>query len=175
MARQLSAPKSPPSLTPGAEPSKGSCALSAGESISERQNEQPDQNRERPVSRSLRRVRRLRPPRSREDGLSRPLRTAASRTGIGRDRFERRARTASRKKHGPRSRYFSARSARASTGRRGARPHSLFDRRRHFLDERAADRDRLQQRQARSRPQRQSAERGEMAPHARTSRLDLPN
>jgi hypothetical protein len=71
--------------------------------------------------------------------------------------------------------YFSAGGSGALAGRRGARPHALFDRRRYFADERAADRDRLQQGKAGAGAQRQSAERGEMAPHARASRLDFPD
>ena len=82
---------------------------------------------------------------------------------------------ASRKEHGARGGYFSARGACASSRRRGARPHALLDRRRHFADERAAYRHRLQQGEARAGAQRKPAERGEMAPHARTSRIDLPD
>ncbi len=81
----------------------------------------------------------------------------------------------SRKKHGPGGRYFSAPRAGAPAGRCGAGTHALFDSRRYFPDERAAHRDRLQQGQAGSRPQRQSAERGAIAPHAGTSRLDFSN
>src|SRR5260370_38019365 len=108
----------PLSRTPGREHWNASCAAT----ISERQNERHNSDRKRPFSRPLRRVRSLRPFRSREARVSGPLRAAAPRPGIGGDCFARRAPNASGKKDGGGGGGVSAPHAVAAFPRAGGAP-----------------------------------------------------
>ncbi len=123
----------------------------------------------------MRRLRRLRSPRSVEADLSRSLRAAASRPGERRHRLGRRRARAARQEDGLRQRDLRRSHARHAAGHDRHRPHPLFDRRREQAVERAADPDRLRARPGRHLPQRQHRQRQRSARAAGSRRIDLPD
>ena len=123
----------------------------------------------------MRRSRHPRPPRSGPAGLSRPLRAAASRPGIGRHRHRGRAASGQHQGHGPGLGDLYRRSSRQASRPHGYRPHALFHHRRLGSSERAAHPRRLDQGPDRHRAQRQPGEPGHGPRPARTRRRLLPD
>ena len=129
----------------------------------------------RQAARRVRRHRHSRPSRRRPPGLSRPLRPAASRTGVGRHRHRRRPAPGQHQGHGPGLGDLHRRRSGQAARPDGHRPHALLDHRRLGAAECAAHPRRIDQRPDRHRPQRQSGQPGQCARAPGTRRRLLPD